>query len=133
MTISNKKIGNNFEKSTAEYLSENDFWVYRLPNKIGGQPFDILALKNDTVIALDCKVCSNDVFDKSRIEDNQHTAMNKILKCVSKAKVGFYFLFNDGTECFAGYNDIIKADKRNLKKDDLLEMGGKLIAEDKNL
>ena len=133
MTISNKNIGNKFEKYTAEYLSENGFWVYRLPNKIGGQPFDILALKNDIIIALDCKVCSNDVFNKSRIEDNQHTAMNKMLKCASKAKVGFYFLFNDGTKCFASYNDIVKADKGNLKKDDLMMIGGKLLAESKNL
>ena len=40
-----------------------------------GQPFDIIAAKNGIAVPIDCKVCENDIFKMSRIEENQQYAM----------------------------------------------------------
>ena len=75
-TISNKKLGNSFEEEFAELLYEHGFWVHLLQQNAAGQPADIIATKNKTPLLIDCKECTNNRFPLSRIEDNQHSAMN---------------------------------------------------------
>lgn len=80
-TMSNRKLGNDFERELALILAANDFWVHRLNQNQAGQPFDIIAVKNQYAEAIDCKVCTNDKFELSRIEDNQHSAMQRWRDC----------------------------------------------------
>ena len=81
--MNNKKIGNDFEKELAKILSNNGFWVTLLTPKthIGSQPADLIAVRNDKAILIDCKTCNNYLFPLSRIEQNQIEASRKFFEC----------------------------------------------------
>ncbi len=76
MNPSNKKLGNLFEREFCEILAQHGFWVHNLTQNANGQPADIIAVRNGQAYLIDCKVCSNDKFALSRIEENQYFAMN---------------------------------------------------------
>ncbi len=80
---SNKKIGNDFEKEYARILKNKGYWVTFLTPKrhIGSQPCDLVAIKNDKAILIDCKTCKTHLFPISRIEENQRQAFKRYLKC----------------------------------------------------
>lgn len=76
--MSNIKDGTRFEKEFCEVLADNGFWVHRIvQNSAGQQPADIIAVYHGIAYLIDCKVCANDRFRFSRIEDNQRMAMDK--------------------------------------------------------
>lgn len=75
--MNNKKLGNDFENEFVELLNEKGFWVHRIAQKSEGQPADVIAVKYGKPFLIDCKYCSDDKFDVSRIEDNQYWAMTK--------------------------------------------------------
>lgn len=81
--MNNKKIGNDFEQEYAEILSKNGWWVTLLTPKkhIGSQPADIIAVKNNKAILIDCKTSESHLFPISRIESNQRNAYKKFNKC----------------------------------------------------
>ena len=79
--MSNRKSGDDFEVECASALAANGFWVHRLKQNSAGQPFDIIAVKDGYATAIDCKVCEKDVFDLSRIEENQLNAMELWESC----------------------------------------------------
>lgn len=76
MARSNKKMGNDFERDLAQILFTRKYWVHNLAQKQSGQPADLIAVYKGHAFLIDAKVCSRDVFDKRRIEPNQHTAMS---------------------------------------------------------
>lgn len=80
---SNKKIGDDFEKEYARILKNKGYWVTFLTPKrhIGSQPCDLVAIKNDKAILIDCKTCKTHLFPISRIEENQRQAFKRYLKC----------------------------------------------------
>ncbi len=82
-SISNKKIGNNFEKEYAEILCKRGYWVTFLTPKrnIGSQPCDLIAIKEDKAVLIDCKTCNKHLFPINRIEENQRQAFKRYLKC----------------------------------------------------
>lgn len=71
----NKKAGTEFEKELAGILASDGFWVHRLQDNVNGQPFDIIAARDEDVLAIDCKHCARCCFPLNRIEENQHLAM----------------------------------------------------------
>ena len=73
--MTNKKLGNNFESVLCEILSNHGFWAHKMDQNQAGQPADVIAVRNRKAHLIDCKVCSRGRFHFSRIEDNQHTAM----------------------------------------------------------
>lgn len=73
--MSNKKLGSAFEQELAEKLYKYGFWVHLLNANKAGQPADIVAVKNKVAHLIDAKVCTNGVFQLSRVEENQDTAM----------------------------------------------------------
>ena len=73
--MNNKKSGNQFEAELCEILSEHGFWTHNFAQNSAGQPADVIAVKNGNAYLIDCKVCSNDKFALSRIEENQELAM----------------------------------------------------------
>lgn len=81
--MNNKELGNNFEKEYAKILREKGFWVTFLTpkNHVGSQPCDLIAIKNDEVMLIDCKTCSTDLFPLSRIEENQRQAFKRYKEC----------------------------------------------------
>lgn len=74
--MSNKKNGTVFERNFAELLSGEGFWAHCLKDNANGQPFDVIAARNGRTYVFDCKDCATERFVLSRIEDNQHNAMN---------------------------------------------------------
>ena len=79
--MSNRKLGNNFEKELADVLFNKGYWVHLLKQSEAGQPADIIAVKNGKAFLIDAKVCSLGYFETSRIEPNQHLAMNMWETC----------------------------------------------------
>lgn len=79
----NKKVGNSFEKEMAEILANKGYWVTLLTPKthVGSQPADLIAVKNNKAMLIDCKTCNKYLFPISRIEQNQIEASKKYLKC----------------------------------------------------
>ena len=71
----NRRIGNKFEKEFAKILYDHGFWVHRITQNASGQPADIIVTKGYSTSLIDCKVCTNDYLDLSRIEENQVLAM----------------------------------------------------------
>lgn len=80
---SNKRIGNSFEKELAEILRKKGYWVTLLTPKkhIGSQPADLIAIKDNKPILIDCKTCKTHSFPLNRIELNQWNASKRFLKC----------------------------------------------------
>lgn len=77
----NKLIGNHFEQEFCDYLAEHGFWAHNMAQTAAGQPADVVAVKDGIGYLIDCKVCENDRFRLSRIEENQETAMTRWELC----------------------------------------------------
>lgn len=97
--MTNKKLGNDFESKLCEMLFKEGFWVHNFTQNQAGQPADIIAVKNGYAYLIDAKVCSDNKFPLSRIEENQHLTMNLWNKCCNgqgwfafKVDDGIYFL-----------------------------------------
>lgn len=80
--MNNKEIGNNFEKEYTEILKNKGYWVTFITPKqnIGSQPCDLIAIKNNKPILIDCKTCKTHLFPMSRIEENQRQAYKMFTK-----------------------------------------------------
>lgn len=80
--MTNKKMGNDFERELANLLYEQGFWVHLLNQNQDGQPADVIAVRNKKAYLIDCKVCSTKKgFDRSRMEDNQDLSMELWKDC----------------------------------------------------
>lgn len=73
--MSNKALGTAFEEELAEILHRHGYWVHLLRQTETGQPADMIAVRNQRAFLIDAKVCSNDSFPLSRVEENQELAM----------------------------------------------------------
>ena len=80
--MNNKRTGNDFENEFCQILRDENYWVHFItPNQAGAQPFDVIAVKNGTAYAFDCKTCVDRWFRISRLEDNQILAFEKWMMC----------------------------------------------------
>lgn len=79
--MTNKKLGNEFEREFCEYLFQHGFWVLNVTQNAAGQPADVVAVKNKHAYLIDCKVCSRRGFVLSRIEPNQEMSMSLWNEC----------------------------------------------------
>lgn len=75
--MSNRATGTRFEQELCELLAEHGFWAHNMAQNQAGQPADIIAVKNNKAVLIDCKMCSSDRFRLSRIEENQEMAMSR--------------------------------------------------------
>ena len=102
--INNKKLGNSFEQELCELLYEKGFWVHNLAQNQSGQPADIIAVINSKPYLIDAKVCSENKFPLSRIEENQKLSMN--LWRICKNGVGWFAFLIDGEIFMMAYSNI---------------------------
>ena len=79
--MNNKTIGNSFEQELCDILANCGFWVHNLAQNKSGQPADVLAVRNKVSYLIDAKVCSDDKFPLSRVEENQDLAMELWHEC----------------------------------------------------
>lgn len=112
--MSNRKLGNNFEQQLCEILFENGFWVHNLAQNKSGQPADIIAVKYNKAFLIDAKICSNSTFSLSRIEENQHTAMQLWEKCGNSS--AWFALLIDEDVVFVSYANMHEAIQRGKIK-----------------
>lgn len=73
--MSNKTVGNSFEKQFAGLLANHWFWVHIFQDNKNGQPCDIIAARSGNVYLFDCKDCEEAFFRLDRMEENQVNAM----------------------------------------------------------
>lgn len=116
--MNNKQLGNSFEKRLCTLLNAQRYWVHFLtPDHRGAQPFDIIAVKNEMAVAIECKTLSktHKYFNVSRLEDNQILAFEKWLSCGNtKAYVAVEY---DDLIYMIKYVDL--KEKRKIKMEDL--------------
>lgn len=81
--MNNKNVGNSFEREYAEILRKDGYWVTFMTPKqhIGSQPCDLIAIKDNIPILIDCKTCKTHLFFINRIEENQRQAFKRYKKC----------------------------------------------------
>lgn len=81
--MNNKRLGNSFEKEYEEILKSKGYWVTFLTPKahVGSQPADLIAVKNDEAMLVDCKTCGTRFFPIARIEANQRQAFKRFYRC----------------------------------------------------
>lgn len=80
--MNNKKLGTEFEKDTCFLFSALGYWVHFIvPDARGAQPFDIIAVKDGRAFVVDCKTCATHRLRVQRLEDNQHMAFQKWMRC----------------------------------------------------
>lgn len=126
VSITNKALGTSFEEDFAQMLYEEGFWVHLLTQNAAGQPADIIAVKKKKALLIDCKVCSDDRFPLSRIEDNQHSSMELWRDC-GNGEAWFAFKISQG-QIFMIPHYSMKAltnfgDKASLSVKDMAEYG----------
>lgn len=71
----NRTVGGHFEEELCKMLAERGWWAHNMAQNQVGQPADVIAVKNNIAVLIDCKVCANNRFPLSRIECNQEGAM----------------------------------------------------------
>lgn len=124
MRNTNRKNGNRFEKRLCEELFKQGYWVHNLAQNQAGQPFDVIAVKNLVAYAIDCKVCTDDVFDISRIEPNQQAAMD--LWYDRNGISGWFALeLSDGAIYMVEYEALkeVETRRKTLNQDHIKEIG----------
>ncbi len=112
--MSNKSLGNSFERELADKLAEKGFWVHLLQQSHAGQPADIIACIGDVPFLIDCKVCQNDRFPLSRIEENQRTAMH-LWDMRGNSNAYFALKLSDGSIYMHHYLSLTDAEDRGVK------------------
>ena len=76
ITLTNKKLGNDFETEFCQTLHKHGFWVHNFAQKAEGQPADVIASIDGKPALIDCKVCSTKRgFRLNRREENQLLSM----------------------------------------------------------
>lgn len=89
--MNNKRIGNQMERRVASALYSIGYWVHRLQDNHNGQPFDMIAIKNDEAFCIECKHCAGNRFKFDRLEFNQRNAFDRLRMCNSTGYVAIQF------------------------------------------
>ena len=125
--LNNRKLGDTFEQTFCELLSENGFWVHFMSMNRSGQPADVIAVRNRIPFLIDCKNCSKNRFPLSRIEDNQHLAMSKWKDCGNGSAWFAVRVFNDiYMISYDTCNNLIAQGKKHISNMDFDVYGFKL-------
>lgn len=122
-----KIIGNNFEQDLCEYLYKQGYWVHFLtPAANGSQPFDILAVKDNQALAIDCKTLEKKSFPFNRIEDNQESAFT-LMNERGNWNTYFCIKISDTEIVFAPSYDLIEKyhkGEKSISVEDLINIYG---------
>lgn len=95
MGLFQEKIGASTEKRLLEMLRKRGFWALFIPSAMGGQPFDIVAAKDNLIYVLEVKnVKKGKRFPLSRVEDNQWTSMEYVYKFAHCKNIGIAIYWN---------------------------------------
>ncbi len=101
----NRTVGTRFEDDLCWLLAERGWWSHNLSQNQTGQPADVIAVKNNVAVLIDCKVCADNRFTLSRIECNQEGAMT-LWEQRGNAYCYFAMKLNDGEIYMVGFDDL---------------------------
>lgn len=119
--MNNRKMGNSFEQELCKILSNYGFWAHNLKQDNSGQPADVIAVRNKVPYLIDAKVCSNNKFPLSRIEENQHLAMDMWEMCGNG--VGWFALKLENQIYMLSYYILDNTRSLTLSADDICSVG----------
>ena len=109
----NRKDGLQFESELCEKLAEFGWWAHNAAQTAAGQPADVIAVRCDIAVLIDCKVCSGDKFLMSRVEPNQESAMSL---WDERGNEYAYFALKYGDNIYMmHYNDYLLLKRENVK------------------
>lgn len=121
--MSNKSLGNKFEQALCETLSNYGFWCHCMAMNKSGQPADIIAVRNGKAYLIDAKVCSNNVFPLSRVEENQDLAMD-LWKERGNGMGWFALLLENEVYMLSHYSiKAYRARQKSLSAKEIFELG----------
>ena len=119
--MNNKRniLGNKAEEETTKLLTSYGYWAFNIPKGVKGQPFDIIACKENVNWFVDVKHLENNKlsFDFNRIEPNQLTSMNYAKNFSNIKNLGFVIRVD--RDCcgflFLHYDELINMQEKGLK------------------
>lgn len=117
-SASNKTIGNHFEAELCDLLAEAGWWAHNLAQNQTGQPADVIAVRNNIPVLIDCKVCEHNRFVLSRIEDNQEGAMT-LWEMTGNAYCYFAMKLSDESIYMVDFDSLIMPGRGNLNEDEI--------------
>ena len=127
-------VGDATETIIADFLNkEKGYWAYILPKKVGGQPFDIIACRCNSVWMVDAKHLESEKasFSFDRIEPNQKTSMMYARTFANISNVGFVIYWERNTTqlYFLHYDKWKEMERQGMKsvKIEDLEIFGDLL------
>lgn len=118
--MSNKQAGTDFENALAKYLSSFGYWVHNMAQNKSGQPADLIAVKDQKALLIDCKDCKTNRFTFSRIESNQDSAMTLWSMCHND--YGWFALrLLNGSIYMLSHRTMsdLRVDKKSLNEEDI--------------
>lgn len=116
-----KKLGDATEKFTTKTLRNFGYWVYNMPMKTSGQPFDIIAVKGGKsflVWLVDAKHVRDEQvsFTFARIEPNQISSMAYAHNFAKIENLGFAIFFDRDKQLrWLPYLDYVEMEKQGQK------------------
>lgn len=109
----NRKDGLQFETELCEKLAAYGYWCHDMAQTAAGQPADVIAVRINTAVLIDCKVCSGDKFQIPRVEPNQESAMGL---WTERGNDFAYFALKYGENIYMmHYNDYLLLKRENVK------------------
>ena len=111
--------GAECEKYFCELAKQHGWWTLNIPRSASGQqPFDVIAVKDESILAVDCKVVSSGglLLPLKRIENNQWLAFWSLRKRSEAATIGVV-VWHDPTRkmYFIDYSELVAAVKAKQK------------------
>lgn len=113
----------NYEKEFCKILQQQGYWAHNFEYSQGGQPCDIVAIKDDKALLIDVKHCEGDRFTFDRIEPNQRTCFEYANKC-GNFNTFFAIYFEKYNEWrairYSFVLDIEECGKKSVRYDEIL-------------
>lgn len=110
----NRTVGTRFENDLCELLAESGWWAHNLAQNQTGQPADVIAVKNNIAVLIDCKDCEHNRFSLSRIECNQEGAMT-LWEARGNVYCAFAMRLNDGEIYMVPFDDLTRLELHGVK------------------
>lgn len=126
MTTIQNELGKKSEETISSFLHKKHFWVYVFPKKMEGQPFDIIACKNNEIWMLDVKhlESSKVSFPIYRIEPNQISSMIYARTFANIENLGFILDWEKDKTAFffLRLDKVLELRKKNIKSIKIIEL-----------
>ena len=120
------ELGNKAEKEVVDCFVSYGFWAFNIPKSVKGQPFDIIACKNNCNWFVDVKHLEKNKlsFNFDRIEPNQRTSMKYAKMFANISNLGFVIRAERDSfrHLFLSYDKLIELEGKGYKSVKISEL-----------